>query len=259
MNQRFCQEKKQKQTFRIVSRLGSGSYGIVYLAIDVNTKKYVALKKIDLSDDDSEELKFIENELSIWKILSDKCSTFVPRLYDWFCRGETLTIIMEYIEGKSIVEYRKKGGANEFHKIIMSMALGIQCLHKNNIIHMDLHPGNILITYDGEAKIIDFGLSCFDISSCSMTNEFLADARESDSEGESFEGNYPPDFTKKKQDMEDYKKMDIWMLGQDIIILNMRFLSVHTYDDLVKKMMSKNPDKRPTINEVIEELKKLGT
>ncbi|KAK9312322.1 kinase-like domain-containing protein [Lipomyces starkeyi] len=138
-------------------RIGGGSFGNVYKAIDRRTGKLVAIKVIDLetADDDVED---IVQEI---KILSQMKSTYVTRYFGSYLSGANLWIVMEYCGGGSCADLIKAGVIpEEYIAIIMREILkGLEYLHSERKIHRDIKAANILLTSNGEIKLADFGVS----------------------------------------------------------------------------------------------------
>ncbi|KAK9467068.1 kinase-like domain-containing protein [Lipomyces arxii] len=138
-------------------RIGGGSFGNVYRAIDRRTGKAVAIKIIDLetADDDVDD---IVQEI---KILSQMKSPYVTRYYGSYLNGAKLWIVMEFCGGGSCADLLKAGVISEdYIAIIMREVLkGLDYLHAEKKIHRDIKAANILLTSDGEIKLADFGVS----------------------------------------------------------------------------------------------------
>ncbi|KAM0723350.1 hypothetical protein Q7P37_000336 [Cladosporium fusiforme] len=143
--------------YHMLEELGSGSFGVVYRALDKRTGQAVAVKHIDLegSDDDIRE---IQQEISL---LSTCHSAYVTNYLDSFVRGVKLWIVMEYLGGGSCLDLIKPGPMEEkYIAIIMrELLLGLDYLHSTGKIHRDIKAANILLSEDGRVKIADFGVA----------------------------------------------------------------------------------------------------
>jgi len=158
--------------YQIKSTLGIGSIGEVYTAYKLNKKKKqidqtlyaIKVLKPDLKTND-EAIKIFENEINaIKKLKNNNIIHIIDVGPDYF--------VMPYIEGTNIKEWMnkdeqlaslKKINYHEFINKILSL-INLLCdaliyTHGENIWHNDLKPSNILITTEGQCKIIDFGLS----------------------------------------------------------------------------------------------------
>ncbi|XP_057858015.2 G-type lectin S-receptor-like serine/threonine-protein kinase At4g27290 [Cryptomeria japonica] len=139
--------------------IGEGSFGRVYKG---NLKeKEVAIKKIKRAGRDSK--KFVENEV---RLLQGKEHKNLVSLIEWCIEENTFYLVYEYVDGCTLDEYLR-GSCSQFSlnwkqclRMISSIAEGIEFLHLNNIIHLDIKPQNLMVdSKDKEVKIIDFGLS----------------------------------------------------------------------------------------------------
>ncbi|GLJ41531.1 hypothetical protein SUGI_0859580 [Cryptomeria japonica] len=139
--------------------IGEGSFGRVYIG---NLKdKDVAIKKIKRAGRDSK--KFVENEV---RLLQDKEHKNLVSLLAWCIEENTFYLVYEYVNGCTLDEYLRGSFARfslnwkQCLRIISSIAEGLEFLHLNKIIHLDIKPQNLMVdSKDNEVKIIDFGLS----------------------------------------------------------------------------------------------------
>ncbi|KAF1813931.1 Pkinase-domain-containing protein, partial [Eremomyces bilateralis CBS 781.70] len=143
--------------YQMLEELGSGSFGVVYKAIERATGDMVAIKHIDLegSDDDIRE---IQQEISL---LSTCHSQYVTQYKTSFVRGVKLWIVMEYLGGGSCLDLLKPGPFNEAYIAIVCRELlsGLDYLHQSGKIHRDIKAANILLSDSGKVKIADFGVA----------------------------------------------------------------------------------------------------
>ncbi|KAI9822602.1 MAG: hypothetical protein M1827_000321 [Pycnora praestabilis] len=157
--------------YQVLEELGSGSFGIVYKAIEQATGAIVAIKHIDLesSEDDIQE---IQQEISV---LSTCASPFVTQYKTSFLRGYKLWIVMEYLGGGSCLDLLKPGPFNEGHIAIIcrELLLGLDYLHQEGKIHRDIKAANILLSTSGKVKIADFGVAAQLTNIKSQRNTFV--------------------------------------------------------------------------------------
>ncbi|KAI5215191.1 Pkinase-domain-containing protein [Aureobasidium subglaciale] len=149
--------EKMADDYHMLEELGSGSFGVVYKAVEKATGDLVAIKHIDLegSDDDIQE---IQQEIAL---LSTCSSEHVTRYKASFVRGVKLWIVMEYLGGGSCLDLLKSGPINEAQiAIIMrELLLGLDYLHNTGKIHRDIKAANVLLSSSGRVKIADFGVA----------------------------------------------------------------------------------------------------
>ncbi|KAI4731866.1 Pkinase-domain-containing protein [Aureobasidium sp. EXF-10728] len=150
-------EAAMADDYHMLEELGSGSFGVVYKAVEKATGDLVAIKHIDLegSDDDIQE---IQQEISL---LSTCLSEHVTRYKASFVRGTKLWIVMEYLGGGSCLDLLKSGPINEAQiaVIMRELLLGLDYLHNTGKIHRDIKAANILLSSSGRVKIADFGVA----------------------------------------------------------------------------------------------------
>jgi len=148
--------------YKILEKLGAGGMGIVYKAQDTKLDRFVALKFLPahLSQAEEQKKRFIHEA----KAASALNHPNIATIYEINEAGGQMFIAMEYIEGKPLNKIA--GDANlrplpidEAINYAIQIAEGLQAAHKKEIIHRDIKPANILITKDGQVKIVDFGLA----------------------------------------------------------------------------------------------------
>jgi TolB-like protein/Tfp pilus assembly protein PilF/predicted Ser/Thr protein kinase len=145
--------------YKILEKLGEGGMGVVYKAEDTKLKRVVALKFLSPQAVGTEEDKtrFI-HEAQAAAALNNKniCTIYEIDEHE----GQPF-IAMEFIEGTSLKAKIGSGPLqlNEAVDTAVQIAEGLRSAHKRNIIHRDVKSANVMITPDGQAKIMDFGLA----------------------------------------------------------------------------------------------------
>mgnify|MGYP004496774393 CR=1 FL=1 len=147
--------------YEIIEKVGNGGMATVYKATDKVLKRYVAVKILrDEFTTDEEFIKRFEVEAQSAARLTHPN---IVSIYDVGVDGNLYYIVMELIQGKTLKEIilEEKGplpwkwSAN----VAIQIASALEMAHKNNIIHRDIKPHNIIITEDGVAKVTDFGIA----------------------------------------------------------------------------------------------------
>jgi eukaryotic-like serine/threonine-protein kinase len=146
--------------YRITAKLGAGGMGIVYKAQDLELERPVALKFLphDLALSDSERDRFMREARSASALDHPHIGVIhgVERTGD----GQ-LFIVMAYYDGQTLSQ-KMSGGPIALGQAIEWMcqiAAGLGAAHARNIVHRDIKPSNIIITGEGSARIVDFGLA----------------------------------------------------------------------------------------------------
>ncbi|KAK6089739.1 hypothetical protein P3W45_001241 [Vairimorpha bombi] len=134
-------------------KIGSGTYGDVYEATDIETKCKVALKKIRLNENEGMPGTALR-EISLLKKIKHNN---IICLYKVIHTDNLLTLVFELMD-YDLRDYLLKNEANPVI-LINQLVSGVCYLHRNKIIHRDLKPQNILVNRHGNLKICDFGLA----------------------------------------------------------------------------------------------------
>src|SRR5687767_9831838 len=147
--------------YRLLRELGRGGMGVVYLAErdDGQYRRRVALKLLRASPD-AEELR--RRFLAERQILASLSNRHIAQLLDGgVTDGQLPYIVMEYVEGLPITEWcdHHHLGINERLRLFQDVCAAVHHAHQNLVIHRDLKPGNILVTNEGEVKLLDFGIA----------------------------------------------------------------------------------------------------
>jgi len=147
--------------YTLISKIGEGGMGAVWLAMHNLTQRKVAIKvlkqSIAMMEEDSK--KRFMSEAST---LSQLHHTAITMLYDAGTIDDNMYMVMEYAEGETLESRLKRLGrlpVEEVLNIAIKTLDGLQHAHSKNIIHRDLKPANIMLSPDGNVKIMDFGIA----------------------------------------------------------------------------------------------------
>jgi serine/threonine-protein kinase len=145
--------------YRIVSKIGAGGMGEVYLAQDTKLDRRVALKILpaEVASNRDRMERFIREAKSAAALSH-------PNIAQIFEIGEhdgTHFIAMEFVDGVTLRQKidRERPELGKLLRYLQHVAEGLAKAHAAGIVHRDLKPDNIMITRDGHAKILDFGLA----------------------------------------------------------------------------------------------------
>jgi tRNA A-37 threonylcarbamoyl transferase component Bud32 len=137
--------------------LGSGGMGEVYLAYDTKLKRLVALKRIASHLRDKPEYR--RRLLHEAERVSQLNHRGIVRIYDVLDENTDVFIIMEYVQGQTLAKRIAAVRLDEFLSIARQCAEALAIAHQKRIVHCDIKPENILITPEGDVKILDFGVA----------------------------------------------------------------------------------------------------
>ena len=156
--------------YEILEKIGEGGMSVVYKARCNKLNRNVAVKvlKSELSDNDEIVSKFKKEATSI-ATLSDNN---IVNVLDVGTQENINYIVMEFIDGKTLKDVIKDCGKLNYDlaiTIAIQIAKALECAHKNNIIHRDVKPQNILVTNGGIVKVTDFGIAKYSTSE-TLTN-----------------------------------------------------------------------------------------
>jgi serine/threonine protein kinase len=145
--------------YKIISKLGEGGMGVVYKAEDTKLMRAVALKFLSSQSlgTQEEKTRFV-HEAQAAAALDHPNICTVHEIDE--ADGHTF-IAMAYVDGESLRDRIDRGPLEvaETLDIVSQVAMGLSKAHEKNIVHRDIKPANILMTPDGVARIVDFGLA----------------------------------------------------------------------------------------------------
>jgi serine/threonine protein kinase/Tfp pilus assembly protein PilF len=145
--------------YRILEKLGEGGMGIVYKAEDTKLKRTVALKFLrrEALVGGAQRTRFIREAQAAAALDHPSICT----VYEIDDGGDQVFISMAYLEGISLSQRIRSGPLplDEALDIAIQIAQGLEAAHRRGVVHRDIKSPNIMITTDGHAKIMDFGLA----------------------------------------------------------------------------------------------------
>jgi eukaryotic-like serine/threonine-protein kinase len=145
--------------YRVLEKLGEGGMGVVYKAQDLHLDRLVALKVLppEKLTDPARRQRFTQEA----KAASALNHPHIITIHDIASDGGIDFIAMEYVAGKTLDQAIPRHGMrlNEALKCAVQMADALAKAHAAGIIHRDLKPGNVMVTDEGQIKVLDFGLA----------------------------------------------------------------------------------------------------
>ncbi|XP_072029429.1 cyclin-dependent kinase 4-like [Amphiura filiformis] len=161
--------RSESENYSVMAEIGTGAYGTVYKARDLNNGDIVALKKVRIQTGEEGMPMSTLREITLLKHLGNLEQPNIVRLLD-VCYGVVssnaeinLTLVFEYVE-QDLATYLERCpspglGPDRIKDLTQQMLQGVDFLHSHRIVHRDLKPQNILVTGDNQLKLADFGLA----------------------------------------------------------------------------------------------------
>ncbi|XP_067683523.1 uncharacterized protein [Haliotis asinina] len=250
--------------YKIVRELGKGAFGTVYLIKHKTEAEWFALKTVDLSRADAKERASAEKEANLMRDLNHD---HVVRYVASTISGTTLFIFTEYCEGGDLSHFLEDSSGKLPEDLIVcwlyQTASALAYLHEMKILHRDLKPQNIYLSGEGDIKLGDLGIARVLDKGADMASTMAGT---------------PCYMSPEIFQMKGYNhKTDIWSFG--CVVYEMaagerafdapmvQFLifkvvagvvpPIHSYysealRQLVKSMMAKDPDHRPSAADLLE-------
>jgi serine/threonine-protein kinase len=145
--------------YRVISKIGEGGMGEVYLAEDITLRRKVALKVLPPSlAQDKERLSRFEQEAFAASALNHPN---ILTIHEFGSIGETPFLACEFIEGETLRERLQRAPLTlaEAVEIASQIVQALVAAHEARIIHRDIKPENVMLRKDGLVKVLDFGLA----------------------------------------------------------------------------------------------------
>ncbi len=149
--------------FEVVSILGRGAQGTVYLAEDTRLGRPVAVKTLRVDRlDAAERAAQTETMLGEARIVGRLSHPNIVPLYDAGEDNERPYLVFEFVQGKTLADLIRERGTVaplEAVRITLGLLAGIDCAHAAGVVHRDLKPANIMIAAGDVPRIMDFGIA----------------------------------------------------------------------------------------------------
>src|SRR3954468_13937155 len=143
--------------YEVLSRIGGGGMGMVYLADGPRGRVALKLVRAELGDDPHFRARFRREVQASFRV-SGVCTV---RLLDFDTEADQPWMATEYVDGPSLTELIEAGGPLPPAKqlaLAVGLAEGLKSIHDEDVVHRDLKPSNVLCAADGP-KVIDFGIA----------------------------------------------------------------------------------------------------
>jgi eukaryotic-like serine/threonine-protein kinase len=259
--------------YEIIRSVGSGGFSTVFEAQDQTDDKRVALKVFEWPPNTRKDPKFVSAFLRESYELSKLTHPNIVTFRDFGQHGPYYYMVMEFLDGQTLDDLVEKQGALSEESVALvgvEVARALGYLHNHRIIHRDIKPSNIMITRDGDVKLLDFGLAK-QITDTTLRMDDEIRATPLFAAPECFRENEPADG-----------KSDVYSLGTTLYFaatqsnpfegdtvmaiianhfqkhappLSKVTAGIHEpLSQLIGQMMSKRKDDRPTVTELIRTL-----
>ncbi|CAN5140520.1 hypothetical protein BH11CYA1_BH11CYA1_43370 [soil metagenome] len=161
------------QRYQIVTTIGQGGMGKVYLVVDLEKNRQVALKTLERDLNDQATWGRFEREARNASRLNHPN---IARVYDFGkLNGEVPYLVMELVSGQTLHDRIKAKGPlseGEVLVVFLAMASALQHAHQMDTLHRDIKPANIVVITDKIGKIVDAKLIDFGLAKCFAEGEF---------------------------------------------------------------------------------------
>ncbi len=149
--------------FEVIEHLGQGGMGQVYLAEDQQLARRVAIKVVTehLRTDEEARLRLLQEA----RLASSLNHPNICTIHQVVSTQSERYVVMEHVQGVTLAEKLEHGALPPEEVLAhgLGMAAGLSHAHAHDILHRDLKPSNVMITADGRAKILDFGVAQRDV------------------------------------------------------------------------------------------------
>ena len=146
--------------YELFEKIGEGGMSVVYKAKDRLLNRFVAIKV--LKPEYIKDRKFIESFRRESQAAASLSHPNIVNIFDVGQEGNIHYIVMELVEGSTLNELIREEGPLPYTRVIeltKQIAAALSVAHKNQLIHRDVKPHNVMLTADGTAKITDFGIA----------------------------------------------------------------------------------------------------
>lgn len=146
--------------YELEKLIGTGGMADVYKARDNLLGRTVAVKVL--------HPQFAKDEVFVARFRQEAQAAAnlnqpnIVNVYDWGIEDGTYYLVMEYVEGRDLKDIIQQGGPllpERAVEIAMSICLALEAAHAYGIVHRDIKPQNIIVTYDNQIKVMDFGIA----------------------------------------------------------------------------------------------------
>ncbi|MEM7160723.1 MAG: serine/threonine-protein kinase [Myxococcota bacterium] len=141
----------------VLRKLGAGGMGVVYLAYDPELDRRVALKLLRGHTSAKNRRALLREAQAMAKLTHPN----VVAVHDAGEHDGTVYVAMEFIEGTTLTEWLRAGSRSwrEVLEVFLGAGQGLRAAHEHELIHRDFKPDNVMVSFDGQVRVMDFGLA----------------------------------------------------------------------------------------------------
>ncbi len=230
--------------YEILSPLGAGGMGEVYLANDSKLDRKVAIKVLpETLIRDKERIARFEREAKLSASLNHPN---IAAIHGFDDANGTHFLIMEYVDGETLAQRLKAGAfaVEEALDVAKQIAEALEAAHEKGIIHRDLKPANVMIRLDGTVKVLDFGLARAMTEGSHTSGPDSATISVPRTNPGAILGTAPYMSPEQARGKPLDKRSDIWSLGCVLYecLTGRRAFDAGTTTDVLSKIITSEPD-----------------
>ena len=152
------------EKYKIIKKIGQGGMCDVYLSSNCDDNSLWAVKEVRKISNDNNQKIVAQSLMTEAKLMKSLKHAALPKIDDIFEEGNKIFLVMEYIDGTALDEVLEQHGKQSQEKVMdwaMQLCSVLNYLHsqKPPIIYRDMKPANVMLTQDGNVKLIDFGIA----------------------------------------------------------------------------------------------------
>ncbi len=145
--------------YRIVQHIGHGGFSEVYRGVDETSGDAVALKFLSANRSGEQFISRMKREL---RLARDLTHPNIVRAYDLVEKDGVVCLVLEFVEGRTLKDVIVEDGAMSIERAFFTLSglcSAVAAVHASGIVHRDLKPQNVILTPQGDVKLLDFGLA----------------------------------------------------------------------------------------------------
>ncbi len=271
----FIKYKLISKRYRIIKKIASGGMADIFLGDDLKLNRKVAVKV--LSSNYAGDRNFVARFKSEAQILARLNHPNIVQVYDWGEFSGYYFICMEYVEGESLKEIIEKKAPLPTETIAdyaVQISSALLTAHKNNLIHRDIKPQNIIVTPEEKVKVTDFGIAKSITTDVTKTLNIMGTAHyisPEQAKGEVLD--HRTDIYSLGIVLYEMLTADVPFRGSNSIDISLKHINEkplkpsefmknipEKLEDIIMHCIEKNPlDRYPTVRELIGDLQKYQT